>query len=206
MPSNSTGFWVAMTMNGRGSGMRLAVDGDLPLAHGFQQSALRPRRGPIDFVGQHDIGEDRPGVEGELPRFRAIDAAAGNVAGQQVGRELDAAELAGQTAGDGLADERLADARHVLQQDMFAGQQGHDGKPDDFALPQDDAADVLAQLGDKRFGWIHGASVPRMQSILIAGGAFCASGVLGTLVQLFLDGVDSLLNPGKLGAESVKIL
>ena len=81
-----------------------------------------------------------------------IDAAAGNVARQQVGRELDAAKLAGQAAGDGLADERFADARHVFQQDMLAGQQGHDGKPDDFGLAQDDAADVFAQLGDERLG------------------------------------------------------
>ena len=36
-------------------------------------------------------------------------------AGQQVGRELDAVELAGQAAGDGLADQRLAHAGHVLQ-------------------------------------------------------------------------------------------
>ncbi len=48
--------------------VRLAVDGHAPLGHRLQQGRLRPRRGPVDLVGQHDLGEDRPGAELELGR------------------------------------------------------------------------------------------------------------------------------------------
>ena len=46
--------------------MRLAVDRHLPLAHRLQQGALRARRGAVDLVGQHDVGEDRARAEDEL--------------------------------------------------------------------------------------------------------------------------------------------
>ena len=45
---------------------RLAVDGDLALLHRLQQRRLGARRGAVDLVGQHDLGEDRPGPELEL--------------------------------------------------------------------------------------------------------------------------------------------
>ena len=38
-----------------------AADGDAVFLHGFQQGRLRFRRGPVDFVGQHDLGEERAG-------------------------------------------------------------------------------------------------------------------------------------------------
>ena len=50
-----------------------------------------------------------------------------------------------------LADQRLAHARHVLQEHVLAGQQGHGGQPHHLALPQDDAADVLMKLPDQVF-------------------------------------------------------
>ena len=59
VPSWSTGFCVAMTMNGGGSGVRRAVDGDLALLHRLEQRRLGLRRGPVDLVGEHDVGEQR---------------------------------------------------------------------------------------------------------------------------------------------------
>ena len=93
-----------------------------------------------------------PGAEGELPRLGTIDAAARDIAGQQVGRELNAAEFACQAAGDGLAHQRFAHAGNIFQEDMFARQEGHGRQPDDLVLAQHHAADVLAQLADERFG------------------------------------------------------
>ena len=61
---------------------RLAIDRDLPFAHRFQQGRLRPRRGAVDLVGQHDVGEDRPAVKDELALLAVEDAAAQDVAGQ----------------------------------------------------------------------------------------------------------------------------
>ena len=171
MPSNSTGFCVAMTMNGRGSGWVCpSTDTCRSLIASSRALCVRGVARLISSASTI-LAKIGPGTEGELPRFGAIDAAARDIARQQVGRELDAAEFARQAAGDGLADQRLAHARHVFQEDMFAGQQGHDREPDDLALSQDDAADVLAQLGDERFGWIHGASIRWTTSILIDGEA-----------------------------------
>ena len=127
----------------------LAVGRHLPLAHRLQQCALCAGRGPIDLVGQHDVGENRAGAERELARLAVVEAAARNVGRQQVGRELDAMELAGQTAGDGLAHQGLAHAGHVFQQDVFAGQEGHHGQPHGIGLAEDHAGNVLLQQGDQ---------------------------------------------------------
>ena len=46
-----------------------AVDRHAALGHRLQQRGLRARRGAVDFVGQHDLGEDRPGAKLELGRL-----------------------------------------------------------------------------------------------------------------------------------------
>ena len=91
VPSYSIGFCVASTMNGAAS-VGHAVDRDLLLLHRFEQRRLRLGRGAVDLVGQHDLGDDRPGAELELAAALVVDRHAGDVAGQQVGRELDALE------------------------------------------------------------------------------------------------------------------
>ena len=48
----------------------LPVDGDTPLGHRFGPGRLRPRRGPVDFVGRTICGEDRSWTELELGRLR----------------------------------------------------------------------------------------------------------------------------------------
>ena len=55
-----------MTMNGSGSEMNRAFGRDLPLAHRLQHRRLRARRGAIDFIRKHDVGEDRPATEFEF--------------------------------------------------------------------------------------------------------------------------------------------
>ena len=70
VPSWSMGFCVAMTQKRRLQLVRHAVDGDAALGHRLQQARLGPRRGPVDLVGQHDLGEDRAGTELELGGLR----------------------------------------------------------------------------------------------------------------------------------------
>ena len=113
---------------------------------------MRARRGAVDLVGQHDVGEDRAGAEDELLRLAVVEAAAGDVGRQQVGRELDAVELAGQAAGDGLAHQGLAHAGHVLQQHVLAGQQRHHGQPHGLGLAQHHPGDILLQQFDQVCG------------------------------------------------------
>ena len=86
-----------------GERMADAADGDLPLLHRFQQGGLRLGRRAVDFVGQDDVGEERPFEEPALARAgRAVlfqDFGAGDVGRHQVGRELHAAEREVQRTG-----------------------------------------------------------------------------------------------------------
>src|SRR5689334_21081843 len=50
-----------------GQRMSRGIRTDLTLLHGFQQSALGPRAGPIDFVRQQQLGEDR-----SLPEMKLL--------------------------------------------------------------------------------------------------------------------------------------
>ena len=73
-----------------------AGHGNVMLLHGLKQGGLRLGRGAVDFVGQNDVGEDRPLDELELaPALGGLlqNVGAGDVGRHQVGCELDAAEV-----------------------------------------------------------------------------------------------------------------
>ncbi len=82
-----------------------------------------------------------PGRNSNSPALLVEDGDPGDVAGQQVGRELDAGEAAVDGSGERLGQKRLAHAREVLDDDVAPGQQGHDARADDLFLAQDDRAD-----------------------------------------------------------------
>ena len=136
-----------------------AVDGDLPLLHALEQRRLRLGRGAVDLVADDDVGEHRPRLELEVALFGVVDAHAGHVAGQQIRRELQPADRAVDRAGERLGELGLADARHVLDQQVPLGQQHGQAQPHDFGLAFDHALDVggdprphLPDLGDRRCG------------------------------------------------------
>ena len=56
---------------GRFEFVRGGAAGDGPLLHGFEQRGLCFGRGAIDFVGQHQVGEDRARLESAEPWRRA---------------------------------------------------------------------------------------------------------------------------------------
>ena len=66
VPAKSCGFCVAMTKNGSGSGIVVAVDRDLAFVHRLEQRRLGARAGAVDLVGEKDVGEDRPLAKDEL--------------------------------------------------------------------------------------------------------------------------------------------
>ena len=101
--------------------MGCAVHRNLPLFHSFQQGRLRLGGGAVDLVGQDYLGHHRAGAELKLPVALVVDGDAGDVAGQQVGGELDALELASQRGGQALGQHGLADAGNVLDQDVALG-------------------------------------------------------------------------------------
>ena len=61
---------------------RFAVCRDLAFLHGFQQGALGARRGPVDLVGKHHLGQDRAGPELKFLRIQVEIIDPGHVAGQ----------------------------------------------------------------------------------------------------------------------------
>ncbi len=118
-----------------------AVDGDLPLLHALQQRRLRLGRGPVDLVADHDVGEDRARLELEVARLLVVDAHAGDVARQQVRGELDAAHRAVDRAGERLGQHRLADAGHVLDQQVALARAAPRARSHDLGLALDHRLD-----------------------------------------------------------------
>jgi len=103
---------------------RAAVDGNLSFVHGFEESGLGARGGAINFVSQHDVGEDGPLPEFEFARFGIVDADAEHIAGQQVGSELDALESAMERFCERLGQGGFSGAGNVFDQEVAACQQG----------------------------------------------------------------------------------
>ena len=130
MPSCSIGFWVAITTNGRGTCVRIAVDGDVALLHHLEHRRLRLRRGAVDLVGEDDVGEHRAGPELERAVRLVVDQPAGDVGRQQVGRELHAPPRAVHRVGDRLGQRRLAGAGHVLEEQVALGEEAHERRRD----------------------------------------------------------------------------
>ena len=128
--------------------MGLAVDRDLPLLHRLEERSLRLGTGAIDLVGEHDLRE-----HGSWPELEVVDllvecAHAGHVGRQQVRCELDAAEGAVKRSGEGLRQHRLADAGHVLDEQVTFAEQGHEAEAN-LVLFIDDRP---AHIGKHRIG------------------------------------------------------
>ena len=107
--------------------MHLAIDGDGVFFHGFQQAGLRAWCGAVDLITEQDVREDGAGAEGELMRLLRIDGHTADVRREEIGGELDAFEISGDGARDGLREQGLADAGDVFKQDVAASDQGQDG-------------------------------------------------------------------------------
>ncbi len=79
--------------------MCLSINAHLAFAHGFQQRALGSRWCAIDFIGEYHVGEDRSAIEYEFSTARIVNAAAHNIARQQVRRKLQPGKVARNTFG-----------------------------------------------------------------------------------------------------------
>ena len=111
---------------GRGQRMPRPRHGDIALLHALEEGRLRLGRGAIHLVGEQDVAEDGAPLELEvLPPARILrdDVGADDVAGHQVGRELDPREGEVQALRQGLDQERLAQPRHPFQEHVAAGEE-----------------------------------------------------------------------------------
>ncbi len=90
------------------------------------------------------LAKTPPGPELELAGVLVEHRDPGDVRGQQVRGELDPAYRRVDAAGQGLAQHRLADAGHVLDQQVTLGEQHDQRRVDDVRLALDDLLDVPA--------------------------------------------------------------
>jgi hypothetical protein len=102
--------------------IRGPVHGDLALFHALEQRGLGLGRGPVDLVAEHDVREHRSRLELEVAPLLVEGAHPGDVAGQQVRRELDPLDGAVDRPGQRLGQHRLAHARHVLDEQVPLGE------------------------------------------------------------------------------------
>ena len=105
--------------------MGLAGYRHLPFLHGFQQSGLDFGRGPVDFIGQDQVVEERTGLE-----FKQVLAAgavknlgAGDVRRQQIRGELDTGKPRRKIPGQAFDGPCFGEAWKALQQQVAIGQQ-----------------------------------------------------------------------------------
>ena len=122
-----------------------AIDADLSITHCFEQSALRPRGSPVDFIGQNKVAENRAGIKRKLAARRIENRTAYNITGQQIGRELNPAKLSVNTARQSFAHQRFTNSRNIFQKDVFAGEERDKTKFPDVSFAENDMADVVQQ-------------------------------------------------------------
>ena len=120
----------------------LAVDSDGPLLHDLEQRRLSLRARPVDLVGEHDVREHGSAVEVELARALVVDADAGDVAGKQVGRELDAVADPVDALRDGPRERGLARAGEVLEQQVTFAEERDEAESHDERLAEQHLLDI----------------------------------------------------------------
>ena len=122
------------------------VQRDLVFFHGFEQCALCLRRAAVDFIGQHDVGENRAGMKSNacrvLLKTEMPTMSAGSMSLVNWMRRKDRPS----TAASARASSGLADARHVFDQQVTTGQQAGEGEFDLGLLAEDDLTDLAVDL------------------------------------------------------------
>ena len=126
--------------------MAISTGGDLPFLHGFEQGRLRFGRCAVDLVGQYHVGKQRAFEKFEfaMPAVAVFvhHVGAGDVAGHQVGRELDAVEVQRQALAERADEQRFGQAGHAFKDAVTAREQADQQLLDDDILPDDHAADL----------------------------------------------------------------
>ena len=105
--------------------VRLAVHCDLVLLHGLQQRGLCLAGGTVNFICQQQIRHDRAGLIDKLVRLFVIDRESDDVRRHGVRRELHTARLQSQNLCKGHGCRGLADAGHVLHENVALRQNCH---------------------------------------------------------------------------------
>ena len=122
----------------------------LPFFHRLKHCGLDFRRRAIDLVAQHDVRENRAGLETKLALavFLVIHLGARHIGWQQVGRELDATEVCLDVFRERLDGARFCQARQTLNKEVTVGQQADDNAFDHVFLADDRLLHALPERFD----------------------------------------------------------
>jgi hypothetical protein len=115
-----------------------AADADLVLGHRLQQGGLHLGGCAVDLVREYEVGEDRAELGVEALGGRPPDPGADDVAGYQVGGELQPGEPAADHLRQRPHRERLRHPGHAFQQTVPTSQQPDQHPLDQVVLPDDD--------------------------------------------------------------------
>ena len=188
---------------GFGEGERFLADRHLALLHRFEEGRLDLGGRAVDFVGEHDVREDGALAGAEVAGLGVVDLRADEVRGQQVRRELDAAEGRLERGGQRLDRERLGETRHALQQDVAVGEQADQKAVEHVALADDDFFEFRAEGRHERALLLHffvdGGDAARAHGVsLVVPGAGLATRIRMRLFSFRISGgVLSATGPGR---------
>ena len=131
--------------------MRLTEHRDLVFFHGLQDGRLGFGRGPVDLVGQHDVGENRTRFECKRPLAVALgqDLRAHNIRRHQVGGKLDPLGPQAHRPTQGFHQQGFAQTGRALQQNMPAGKKGGQHFAYNLTIADNDAPDLFLQRAEE---------------------------------------------------------
>jgi hypothetical protein len=121
------------------------ADSDLPFGHGLEQGGLYFGRRAVDFIGEDQVMEQRALLKMEAALLRTVDLGAGEVGRKQVGRELDAVEIAFDALAEHFDGPGLGQPGRAFHQQVPVGQEGDQQAVDQGFLADDVAADIVFQ-------------------------------------------------------------
>ena len=122
------------------------ADRDLSLLHCFEQRGLHLRGSAVDFVGEHDVCEDRPLLHHEVASGGAIDECAHEVGGEKIRRELHALELRLHPLRKRGDSGRFREPGNTFDQNVSIGKEPEQEAVYQLFLAHDDAVNLLLQL------------------------------------------------------------
>ena len=93
-------------------------------------------------VGEQEVTDHRPELDVEAAQVGPEDTGTDEVRGDEVGCELDAVERPPEDVSQRFDRKSLGQAGDALDQEMAAGQEGHEDALQQFVLPGDHALDL----------------------------------------------------------------
>src|SRR6266550_6805169 len=137
----------------------LAADRHLPLLHHLEESALDLRWRAVDLVREQEVREHRAERRLEVTDPLVVDTGADKVGGDEVWRELDPLEVAGDRLRDRLHRERLRESGDALDEKVAAREEADQEALQQVILADDHLLDLEeepAGVGwDRNLGFGH---------------------------------------------------